>query len=226
MTNSEIEQGEIISQNGIVNVLKQFGFTEGKDFIFLDENNISDKHGTSYVIASDGKPLYGLASEDRKGKKEPVVVQHYTENGIPKDRVQEIPVYSMGSKWDKDGHWKYGEMGSNNGVYGVYISGQGLILTENIEIPNLMRQEFRLKDSGLGIPVSNGTQFFDKSLQDKWRAVRNYMKNEKSQTNDKNHNANKQELFRRAVEQLKKKLQIEKMPVWAQEQLRKKHMDM
>ena len=37
MTKNEILDGEIIRQNGIKNVLEEFGFKENKDFIFIPE---------------------------------------------------------------------------------------------------------------------------------------------------------------------------------------------
>lgn len=222
MLNHEIEKGEIITQNGIVNVLQQFGFTENKDFIFLDENNIRDKHGSSYVIAADGKPLYGLAAEEKR-EQESIVIDHFVENGKPKDRVQKISVQAMGHKWDENGHWKYGELGNNNGVYGIYISGQGLVLTKNVDMYNLMQQNFGLKDSSLGIPLSNGTQFWDKSLQDKWNAVQSGVN---QLQNSDNKNESKASRFQSAMEKLMKKLDVEKMPLWAQEQLKNKNMNM
>ena len=196
MTRGEIEQGEIIKQNGIVNVLESLGFKRDEDFIFLPEE------------INRGIEL------DTGVKKQEIMLNFEKFNGSV----------------DENGHIRYGITSGNNGVGAVYVPFQGLVLSPDYDIKNVMQEKFLLKDTGFSVPLSNGEQFVNKTLQSKWDNVRD---NKKSKDlNSKNFTADelahkrkdKMEKIERATLILQRKVDVKKMPQWAQEQLKGKNM--
>lgn len=228
MTNYEIEQGEIVRQNGIINVLEQLGFKENEDFIFLRNGNTEP-----YVFMDGERPLYAI--HIRSGKENPMQIHVKTEKG--KDVFTEIPVvddYEMNRRGavDESGYARYGITSGNNGIGAVYIPFQGFIISPSYEIKNIMESNFRFKEEFFGVPLSNGEQFRDKSLQAKWKNVRDNKKNEdlseKKYTPDEleQKHKDKTKKYEDAIFRLNKKIDINKMPVWAQQQLKTKNIDM
>ena len=191
MTRGEIEQGEIIRQNGIVDVLEQLGFKKGTDFIFLPEEINRGIELDTGVKKTEIK----LNLENFKGS---------TENG----------------------HIRYGITSGNNGVGAIYVPMQGLVLSPNYDIKNIMEEKFLLKDTGFSVPLSNGELFLNKTLQSEWDDVRDHKKgkdlNSKNFTADelKQQRTTKTEKIERAMLKLQQKINRDKMPKWAQEQLK------
>lgn len=219
MTNYEIEKGEIIRQNGIVNVLEQMGFKENEDFIFLRNGNTEPYLIVGGVNGEEPSEAIQLGS----GKRSPIVIRS---KNAGKDI--EIPVIDdeKMSKFavDKDGHYKYGVVSGNNGVSAVYIPLQGMVLSPSYEIRDIMIDWFGMKDEGFSVPMSNAESFYSKSLQQIWREMRErarswYKKYTPDELEQKRKDKTKK--YEEAMHRLNKKIDIAKMPLWAQEQLKK-----
>ena len=215
MTNNEIKLGEIIRQNGMVEVLEQFGFEEDKDFIFLRNGPIS------YILTDGDRPLYAI--KIHSGSERPMQFRQGAQ-------TVEIPVtseYDMNRAGavDKDGKYKYGITSGNNGVGAVYIPSQGMIICPNYDIKEIMEEQFGFKDTNFGVPLSNGEMFQDRNLQNKWVFVKNQNKINRSMEKK----LSKEELEQKHKEQtkkietvtrkLEKQVKVDKMPIWAQQQL-------
>lgn len=228
MTNYEIEKGEIIRQNGIVNVLEQMGFKENEDFIFLRNGDTEP-----YVFVDGDKPLFAIRIYS--GKENPMQVRVKYENG--KDVFKEIPViseYDMNRHGavDESGYFRYGITSGNNGIYAIYVPFQGMVISPKYEIKKIMETEFHFKETGFGVPLSNGAEFRDKSLQDKWRKVRDNEKykdeSEKKFSPEELEQKRKDNVqkYEKAISMLSKTVEVEKMPLWAQEQLKNRNSEM
>lgn len=210
MTNREIEMGEIVRQNGIVNVLKQLGFEQDKDFIFI--KNGPDEH----VFMDGDRPLYAIRINS--GAERPMQLQS-------DGKMIEIPVLSemdmntKGGAVDKDGKFKYGITSGNNSVGAVYIPFQGMIISPNYNIKNIMQEEFGFKDTGFGVPLSNSEQFRDKNMQEKWRFIINQDKIRRNMEKKEGKNQDVSGKCESAILKLQKTVKTDKMPLWAQQQL-------
>lgn len=219
MTNYEIKDGEIIRQNGILNVLDKLGFHENEDFIFLRNGN-TDPH----IFMDGNKPVYAI--KIYSGREAPLQIysperqQTYT---VPV--IDDISMNQQGAV-DENRHFRYGITSGNNGIGAIYIPFQGMIISPSYEIKNIMEKLFSFRETGFFVPLSNGESFRNKQQQSEWTHV----KNNQQWQNLKDKSFNEIELEQKNREKIQKiehatwKLQesvkLEKMPYWAQEQLK------
>ncbi len=219
MTNFEIEKGEIIRQNGILNVLAELGFKENEDFIFLRNGNVEP-----YIFMDGEKPMYAI--KIYSGHEAPL--QLYSQE---RKQTYEIPVIdeldiNKQGAVDSDKHFRYGITSGNNGIGAIYVPGQGMIISPSYEIKNIMERLFRFHETGFFVPLSNGETFRSKNRQQEWNHVKN---NQQWQDlRNKSLDVNEAEQKRRdkiyKIEQvtwaLQESVKLDKMPLWAQEQLK------
>lgn len=219
MTNLEIEKGEIIRQNSILNVLKELGFTENEDFIFLRNGNIDP-----YVFMDGDKPMYAI--KIYAGHEEPL--QIYSQERKQTYTIQVIDDISMNHQGavDENRHFRYGITSGNNGIGAIYIPGQGMIISPSYEIKNIMESMFRFRETGFFVPLSNGETFRNKNRQQEWNHVKNNKQwqdlKEKSfdKTELEHNNRKKIQKYEQAVWKLQESVNSDDMPYWAQEQLK------
>lgn len=190
MTKNEILDGEIIRQNGIKNVLEEFGFKENKDFIFIPE-----RQGVGYPF----------------------------ENGVPGSDLV-LGIGAIRGSVDSNGHIRAAVTSGNNGVGAIYVPFQGMVLAPTYYIKNIIEKEFSVKDTGFGVPLSNGERFLSNALQSNWDNVvsdmklrtKNRIMSPEEEKEEKIKMANK---VMKGLEKLKANTNMNKMPEWAKQQL-------
>lgn len=191
-----VMDSEIVHQNNILEILEQLGFKENKDFIFLP----ADRNRPIEIDSGAQKYVLKLEFQDIRGAV------------------------------DEKGHIKPGVTSGNNGVGAVYVPFQGMVVSPNYDIKDVMEKYFFLKDTGFSVPLSNGELLLNKSLQSKWQEVKDYEKGKK--LSDKNFSSeelkqkqvNKETKFLKAKAELEKKLNKDKLSVWAKEKLQELDM--
>ena len=184
------KKGEIIRQKGIKNVLEELGFKENKDFIFLND-------GMNPYVLTDGEKPVGVVKINT-GEERPM---QFNYNG----KVITVPVLSAADMSrqgavDKDGKFKYGITSGNNGVGAIYVPGQGMVLSPNYEIKDIMQEVFRFENTDFSVPLSNGEMFENKQIQNNWGFVRGQDKMRR--TAEKNFSP--EELEQKRKEKMKK----------------------
>ena len=190
MTKNEILNGEIIRQNGIKNILEEFGFKENKDFIFIPE-----RQGVYYPF----------------------------ENGIKGSELK-LGIENVRGSVDSNGHIRAAVTSGNNGVGAIYVPFQGMVLAPTYYIKNIIEEEFSVKDTDFGVPLSNGERFLSNTLQSNWDNVvsdmklhaKNRIMSPEEEKAEKIKMANK---VMKGLEKLKANTNMNKMPEWAKQQL-------
>lgn len=166
MTPAQKQKGEYVRREGITNVLKEMGYIENTDFIFLRSSNPEP-----YIFGSDGEysALWLVP-----GKKETV---NYAGKNIDNVITEYDLMHSFAIDNKKSGALKYGITSNNNGVAAIYIPNEGMIITPDYDLMRNAENSLLFEHTGMGVPLSNGEKLENKMLQKNWESVKQHYEN-------------------------------------------------